>query len=61
MRGYTVKKNYNYKRAESNLLVDEKGPHHFGQVVVWVYSSIHLHLLLLWKINFMKLLVEDDN
>ena len=30
-----------YKRAESNLLSDKKGPHNLGQVVVWV---IHLYL-----------------
>ena len=33
------------KRAESNYLADEKGPHHLGQVVVWVnhlYFYIYL-------------------
>ena len=30
-----------YTRAESNLLGDEKGPLHFGQVVVW---AKHLYL-----------------
>ena len=24
-----------YKRAESNLLADKKGPHHIGQLVVY--------------------------
>ncbi len=34
------------KRAESNLLADEKGPQDRGQVVVWV---IHLYLLHLFE------------
>ena len=31
-----IKQPSRFKRAESNLLADEKVPHHMCQVVVWV-------------------------
>ena len=39
-----------YKRAESNLLTDEKGPHHLGQVVVWV---IKLYFYIYWFVKYL--------
>ena len=36
-----------YKREESKLLSEEKGPHHLGQLVVWV---LHLYVF----INLLK-------
>ena len=41
------------KRAESNLLADEKGPQHWIQVIVWV---IHLFLY----IFYLDIFILDD-
>ena len=35
-----------YKSAKSNLLADEKGPHHWNQVV---FLAIHLYLYIYYR------------
>ena len=41
-----------YNRTESNLIADEKGPHDWNQLVVWV---IHLYVYIYCKFNSLQL------
>ena len=43
-----------YKRAENNSLKVKKGPSNLGQLVVWGYTSILIHLLCI-GIQFLKI------
>ena len=47
-----------YNRAESNLLADEKDPHHLEKVVVWV---IYLFLQIYYLIHNEAYIADFEN